>query len=400
MDDIGWNDVGYHNSALLTPNIVKLAEEGTKLENYYVAPLCTPTRAMLLTGKHVIHLGMQDGIIRDLDRRCLPTTETTIAQELKLKQYTTHAVGKWHLGFYKEECLPNNRGFDSFFGIYSAAADHYTYQVHETWWDLHRNAENVAHEYRGQYSTELYAKEARTIIKNHDVNKPMFLYLAFQAAHKPIQAPDKYIDMYPDIDNPARRVYAAMVTCMDDAIGSVVDQLKESHLWDNTVLIVSTDNGGVHISGNNWPLKGEKATLWEGGVRGVSFVTSSLLADHVKGTSNNHLMHVTDWFPTILHIAGVDNDVIKSKNLYGVNQWDTISKNFMSKRNDVLINMQPDMLAGHYQEPLLKEKQTFDVRVRAAIRVGNWKLLTGSQGLSPDRIAILWLPGAMFVNAL
>ncbi|XP_006818535.1 arylsulfatase B-like [Saccoglossus kowalevskii] len=181
----------------------------------------------------------------DSERRCLPTTEITIAQELKLKQYTTHAVGKWHLGFYKEECLPNNRGFDSFFGIYSASADHYTYQVRETWWDLHRNAENVAHQYRGQYSSELYAKEARTIIKDHDVNKPMFLYLAFQAAHKPIQAPDKYIDMYPDIDDPARRVYAAMVTCMDDAIGSVVDQLKESQLWNNTVLIVSTGDTGT-----------------------------------------------------------------------------------------------------------------------------------------------------------
>ncbi|XP_006811870.1 arylsulfatase B-like [Saccoglossus kowalevskii] len=379
IDDVGWNDVGYHGSSISTPHMDTLAKEGTKLENYYVAHLCSPSRGMFLTGKHMIHLGMEGGIIMPFERKCLPVNEATIAQELKLKNYSTHAIGKWHVGYYKKACLPNNRGFDTFFGIIGGCADHYTHK-NTHWWELYRNNISIAQEYQGHYSTDLYAREATNVIRNHDASKPMFMYLAFQAAHLPLQAPRKYIDMYSNIEDPDRRVYAAMVTCMDDAIGNVVDQLREAGLWNNTVLIVSTDNGGAKISGNNWPLKGSKASLWEGGVRGVAFVTSPFLADHVRGTSNHQLMHVTDWFPTMLHVAGVYSDVIKSMTLDGVNQWNTISENRQTERNDVLINLNVNRKVKHvhYEEPWL-DNEHFDVRIKSALRLGNWKLLTGSQ---------------------
>ncbi|XP_006815728.1 arylsulfatase B-like [Saccoglossus kowalevskii] len=265
-------------------------------------------------------------------------------------------------------------------GIIGGETDHYTYENNE-WWQLYRDDKSIAHEYVGEYSTDLYSKEARTIIANHNADKPMFMYLAFQAAHVPLQAPDSYIDMYSHITDPDRRVYAAMVTCMDDAIGSVVEQLKQSGLWNNTVLVVSTDNGGPHASGNNWPLKGAKATLWEGGVRGVGFVTSPLLDYRVRGSSNHQLIHVTDWLPTFVSLAGGDSNEIKSMDLYGVDQWNTISKNQPSMRDDVLINLVPESLMNKAKtKDRWTENEYFDVGIKAAVRVGDWKLLTGHQG--------------------
>ncbi|XP_077864486.1 arylsulfatase I-like [Saccoglossus kowalevskii] len=118
MDDVGWNDVGYHNSSISTPHMDTIANDGVKLESYYVGHVCTPTRGMFLTGKHMINLRLYNGIIGGHDPKCLPVNEVTVAQKLREYNYATHAIGKWHLGYYKEECLPINRGFDTFFGKY------------------------------------------------------------------------------------------------------------------------------------------------------------------------------------------------------------------------------------------------------------------------------------------
>ncbi|XP_002739676.1 arylsulfatase B-like [Saccoglossus kowalevskii] len=385
-DDLGWHDVGYHDSIIRTPNIDKLAAEGVKLENYYVTPLCTPTRAVLMTGRYQIHTGMQHGVLMAQEPRCLPTDEVLMPQKLKESGYTTHMVGKWHLGFYKWACTPNHRGFDTFFGMYLAGGDYFNHTrlCHGrrlAAWDLRDGDQVVAPEYVGKYSTIVFAEKAQEIIKKHDPTNPLFLYLSFQAVHAPLQVPERYINMYKDdIRDESRRIYAGMTTCMDEAIGNVTRTLARRGLLDNTIIVFSSDNGGAKLYGaSNYPLRGQKGTLYEGGVRAPAFVYSPLLSNRVRGTATHELMYVGDWFPTFLHLAGGNLHGVKP--LDGVNQWHTVSAAMPSKRTEIVHNIEP--LRG--KPPRVKDEPWltnpyFDIRVMASIRVGEWKLITGRKG--------------------
>nr|XP_006816647.1 PREDICTED: arylsulfatase B-like [Saccoglossus kowalevskii] len=322
-DDYGWHDVGYHGSVIETPNLDKLASDGVKLENYYVQPICTPTRSQLMSGRYQIHTGLQHGVIKPAVPNSLPLDEVTLAEKLKESGYATHMVGKWHLGFYKEACLPTRRGFDSFFGYYTGAEDYFTH-IRETGYDLRRNEEEVAKEYAGQYSAFVFTKKIQNIIRQHNTDKPLFMYLPFQSVHAPLQVPSQYSDKYKEkISDSNRRQLAGMVTCMDEGIGNITATLKESSLWNNTLIIFSTDNGGqVYTGGNNWPFRGWKASLWEGGVHGVGFVHSPLIQDEFRGTVHKGLIHVSDWFPTLVNLAG--GVLNGTKPLDGFDQWEAI----------------------------------------------------------------------------
>ncbi len=160
---------------------------------------------------------------------------------------------------------------------------------------------------------------------------------------------------------------------MDEAVKNVTDSFKKYGLWNNTIMIFSTDNGGPPGSANNWPLRGYKGTLWEGGVHGVGFVNSPLLEK--SGYINQEFIHISDWFPTLVSVAGGSTQGLQ---LDGVNQWETISRNSSSPRKELLHNIDP------LQPPVgkLQYKGTFDHRHRAAIRMGDWKLITGNPGQS------------------
>ncbi|XP_070570862.1 arylsulfatase B-like [Ptychodera flava] len=389
-DDFGWNDIGYHGSMVKSPFLDKLASLGVKLENYYVQPLCTPSRAQLMTGRYQIRYGLQHLVIQPDQPVCLPTDEVTIAQKLKEAGYATHMVGKWHLGFYKKECLPTYRGFDTFFGFLNCLVYHYTYdfgyynvddegnQTLLFGWDLFRGEESVAKQHQGQYSTTLFAEEAQRIIRNHDPDKPLFLYLPFAAVHNPLDVPSQYEDQYlGEIEDENRRKKAAMVTCLDEAVYNITETLVETGLWEDTVLVFSTDNGGAtSYGGNNWPLRGGKRSMFEGGIRGVGFVTSHLLDKSVRGSENHELMHITDWFPTFVHLAGGNSK--GTKPLDGINQWDMLSKGSSSQRTEFLINIDPlENCSNPNAENMYRNNPYFDMCVRAGIRRGNWKLLTG-----------------------
>ncbi|XP_077992859.1 arylsulfatase J-like [Glandiceps talaboti] len=384
-DDLGWNDIGYHNPMIMTPNIDNLAMTGVRLNNSYVAQTCVPSRSMFMTGRHAIQLGLPENYIHKLPR-CMPLDEVTIAQKLKESGYSTHLVGKWHLGFYKEECLPHNRGFDSFFGYVSAKIDYYHYMFGGKY-DLRRNDENVALYYAGNYSTHLFSKEAEDIILNHNTKKPLYLYLAYTANHGEIEVPVEYENIYEDdVNSRERRMLFGVSSCLDEGVGKVIETLKKKGLYENSVIVFTSDNGGTPSThGSNWPLKGKKITLWEGGVRAAGFVHSPLLNNEVRGTVMNDLFHATDWFPTFVHLAGGNVDDGTTKPLYGINQWEAISQGTKSKRTEVLIN--------------ILNKATFDrdfeTYQRAAIRDGDWKLLTGcgeGEWYKPDEFKTGYIP--------
>jgi len=225
-DDLGWSDVGFHGSKIKTPNIDKLASEGVILDNYYVLPICTPTRSALMTGMYPIHTGLQHLVLLATSPYGLPLNITTLPQKLKESGYATHMVGKWHLGYNKWEYTPTYRGFDTFYGYYNGQEDHYTHKVLDIL-DFRDNKEPVRN-LNGKFGTFTHAERAEKIIKSHNSSTPLFLYMAFQNVHVPLQAPQQYIDKYSFIEDENRRTYAGMVDIMDEAIGNITEAMKDA----------------------------------------------------------------------------------------------------------------------------------------------------------------------------
>ncbi|XP_064601359.1 arylsulfatase J-like [Liolophura sinensis] len=351
-DDLGWNDVSWHNPDIISPHLDGLARDGVILGSSYVQPNCSPSRSCFMSGKYPYHTGLQSGVIYPLEPRGMPLSLTTLPEKLKEAGYINHMVGKWHLGFCNQQYLPTSRGFDTFVGFYLGLEDHYTHR--RGGYDMRFN-DTLYSEAEGIYSTELFGQRAVDIINSHPSDQPLFLYLSFQAVHGPLQVPQRYEDMNSHIKNRRRRRYSAMVTAMDEAVGNVRQALEATGLMENSVIIFNTDNGGpAHKVSNNLPLRGSKNTLYEGGTKGPAFVYSK---KHIKKTGyiNNQMIHAVDWFPTILHLAGVTPD----RDIDGVNQWPTLSEGVISARKEFVYN--------------IDESQ-------AAIRVGKYKLIQGSAG--------------------
>ncbi|XP_008211549.1 arylsulfatase B isoform X2 [Nasonia vitripennis] len=275
-DDLGWNDVGFHGSGQIpTPNIDALAYSGLILNRYYVSPICTPSRSALMTGKYPIHTGMQRGVLKGAEPRGLPLKEKLLPEYLRELGYRTHIVGKWHLGFYTKEYTPTYRGFESHLGYWTGHQDYYDHSaVEEPYWgmDMRRNME-PAWDLHGQYSTDVFTKEAVKLIKSHNASQPMFLYLAHAAVHSanpynPLPVSDEIVDKI-KIPEYKRRRFAGMASAMDASVGAVVEALEKRNMLRDCLIVFSTDNGGPAEGFNlnaasNWPLRGVKDTLFEG----------------------------------------------------------------------------------------------------------------------------------------
>ncbi|KTG33243.1 hypothetical protein cypCar_00005163 [Cyprinus carpio] len=207
--------IGYHGSEIHMPVLDQLAGERVKLENYYVQPICSPSCSQLMTGRYQIHTGLQHSIIHARQPLCLPPNIPTLPERLRQAGYSTHMVGKWHLGFCRPECLPMSCGFQSFLGSLTGSGDHFSFQscdgTEACGFDLHYG-EWPAWELSGNYSTRLYTERVKEILRGHDQWTPLFLYVALQAVHTPLQAPGHLLRNYQTLGHRPLRHYAAMDT--------------------------------------------------------------------------------------------------------------------------------------------------------------------------------------------
>ncbi|XP_076376940.1 arylsulfatase I isoform X2 [Megalopta genalis] len=395
-DDMGWNDVSFHGSDQIpTPNIDALAYNGIILNSHYVPALCTPSRTALMTGKNPIHLGMQHSVIFPAEPRGLPLNEKLLPQYLKEAGYKTHAVGKWHLGFYRKEYTPTFRGFDTHFGYWNGLQDYFTHIAQEPGqqfgdfrgFDMRRNL-TVAWDTMGQYATDLFTNEAVRLIREHDANQPMFLYLAHLAPHKGnqnqlLRAPDEEISKFAYIIDPERRVQAAVVSKLDQGVGEVMDALRTRGMLENSIVLFMSDNGAptegfLSNRGSNYPLRGMKDSPWEGGTRGVAAVWSPLIK--APRRVSNQMMFMSDWLPTLLSAAGVNGE--QFSHIDGFDLWPALVSNGQSPRSEIVINI------NDVDNYTAIRRGDFKYVIGQTQTGGSWVGATGdsSEGVSPKYI--------------
>jgi arylsulfatase A-like enzyme len=298
-DDLGWADVGYHGAKTSTPNIDRLANDGVRLENFHVCPLCSPTRAGLLTGRWPIRSGMGESVITPWRKYGLPTSERTVADLLAEAGYERRGIiGKWHLGHYEKKFLPLNRGFTSFYGMYNGASDYFTHK-RDGELDWHRDFETCRDE---GYTTDLIGQEAVRFIEQSPAGKPFFLYVPFNAPHLPLQAKEEDKAKYAHMEDENKRTYAAMVDSMDRAIGKILKAIEAKGIADNTFVLFTSDNGAIQ-HGDNGPWRSIKGTVYEGGVRVPAAVRwpAGIRGERVVEA----MMGFIDIYPTLKRIAGV-----------------------------------------------------------------------------------------------
>ncbi|MDX2031164.1 MAG: arylsulfatase [Blastocatellia bacterium] len=349
-DDLGFADVGFNGGReIKTPNIDKLAAAGARLDQFYVQPVCSPTRAALMTGRYPMRHGLQTGVVRPWAQYGLPLDERTLPQALKEAGYATAITGKWHLGHFQPAYLPTRRGFDFQYGHFNGALDYFKHD-RDGGHDWHRNDKAS---YDEGYSTHLLAREAVKFIQ--DSRQPFFLYVPFNAVHSPHQAPEKYKAPYAHLKEP-RRTYAGMLAAMDEAIGQILAALDEKGLRKNTVIVFSSDNGGPSpgVVTDNGPLRAGKATLYEGGVRVAACIAWE---GRIKaGSTIAAPLHIVDLYPTLLRLAGAS--LRQTLPIDGHDAFATLTQGKPSPHSEILLNATPNT---------------------GAIRVGDWKLIVNGK---------------------
>lgn len=311
-DDLGWADVAFHGGSAPTPHLDKLAKEGLELTQHYVAPVCSPTRAGLMTGRYWSRFG----VTAPHAERALPADTMTLPRALKEAGYETCLAGKWHLGS-KPEWGPNHYGFDHAYGSLGGGVGPYNHRYKEgpythTW---HRNGELI--EETGHVTDLVTAEAVKWIEARGD--KPFFIYLPHPAVHLPVKEPSPWVEKVPAaIKGDVARHYAACIMHLDDAVGQIIATLEKVGKRQNTLLVFTSDNGGSTaenndtkypaddyptgpLTGNNEPLRGKKGDLYEGGIRVPTLVSWPA---EIKAGSNPTPTHISDWMPTFCTLAG------------------------------------------------------------------------------------------------
>lgn len=308
-DDQGTIDVNcYGAKDLYTSNLDRLAKEGTRFTQFYVgAPVCSPSRAALMTGRYPQGAGVPGNVSSQPGHTGMPSEQITIAEMMKSADYATGHVGKWHLG-YTPETMPNGQGYDSSFGHMGGCIDNYS---HFFYWsgpnrhDLWRNGREEWHD--GEFFGDLMVDECKDFI-NENKEQPFFLYWAINMPHYPLQGKEKWRKKYQHLDTP-RRMYAAFISTMDEMVGKVIDHLNESGLREDTLIIYLSDHGHsveqrtFSGGGSSGDFRGHKFTLWEGGLRVPCIV--SWPGRIPQNAVRNQTAVSIDWMPTIAQYCGI-----------------------------------------------------------------------------------------------
>ena len=301
-DDLGWADVGFHSDRIPTPHLDRIAREGVELDHFYVFPMCSPTRAGLMTGRYPIRFGMARAVIPPWRHFGLDPSELMLPEALARAGYQHRGVfGKWHLGT-RSHFHPNTRGFDEFFGFLAGAHGYFPVKKEERVYSTVMR--NKTHLKEPEYLTDAFARETvRFIHKNKD--KPFFAYVPFNAVHTPIEASKKYLDRFLDVKNPQQKTYNAMVSALDDAVGAIVAALKETQTEKNTLVIFMNDNGGPVYTRvqSNAPLRLGKLFLFEGGIRVPMIMSWPGVLE--AGSIYRQPVSSLDIYPTLCAAAGV-----------------------------------------------------------------------------------------------
>ena len=350
-DDQGYEDAGFMGSKeIVTPNLDQLARGGTILKSFYVQPVCSPSRAALMSGRYPLHTGVYTWI-RPHDTKGLPSLEErTLADALRDADYETAISGKWHLGEFQPAYLPTRRGFDHQYGLWTGHINYFTHR-NAGELDWHRDDQPCQDE---GYSTHLIAREACRMIREKQADKPLFLYVPFNAVHVPHQVPEEYKTPFANLKD-LRRTYAGMTAAMDEAVGQIMTALKDKGLLDNTLVIFSSDNGGQAPGKvtSNVPLRAGKGVVYEGGVRVCACVS---WPGHIpSGKVIDEPLHIVDWYPTLVKLAGGKMD--QKLPVDGLDIWPVLTQGAKSPHNSI-------PLSGCEATP-----------PEFALRMGDWKLV-------------------------
>lgn len=370
-DDLGWSDVGWHGGFGKTPVMDSLVKSGVELDQHYVQPVCTPTRTALMSGRYPGRFGPQ--ALAPSNLRAMPLSTVTMASMLKSRGYNTHMSGKWHLGA-RPEWGPNAYGFDTGYGTLTGAADPWTHKYRkgspyeDTW---HRDGKRLDEEGN---ATELVAAEA---LRHIEAKKsPWFVYVPFHAVHTPVDAPEEFKRLYDGVkfhDDPvkheSRLRMAAMIAQVDAKVGAFIAALEKTGQREDTLVIFTSDNGGIEslknayagkvpdspLNSENDPLRGQKATLYEGGTRVCAFVN---WPGKLKPGKFSTQMHAVDWMPTIAALTGAKPE--GDLQWDGINQWPALT----------------GTVAGNADRNIYISLR----KGRASLRRGDWKLIEITQG--------------------
>ena len=331
-DDLGYGDLSsYGAKDIQTPHIDSLAKTGIKFTNAYAnSTVCSPSRAAILTGNYPDWVGVP-GVIRDNPDNTwgnLKNELTTLPESLQELNYQTALIGKWHLGYTSPD-LPNNRGFDYFKGfVGDMMDDYYTHKRNGLNW-MRENEKEIDPE---GHATDLFTEWTIEYLNKKSTNKePFFLFLTYNAPHDPVQPPTVWLDKIKHREpmvSLKRQKLIALIEHLDYNIGKVITQLKQQNLYDNTIIIFTSDNGGaLQYGASNWPLSGGKGDLLEGGIKIPCIVKLPYQTSAIKSDEKFLLM---DFYPTLIKLAGGEIDTaLPSTEIKAINQQVTNDNRYM-----------------------------------------------------------------------